>query len=214
MKKKLCLCVMIGFMIMTFQVGAQAAMIDIADDTLTHFASFTNDAPATTLNRISTTGWATAVSSNFGWHHSPSGSFPQNAGLLLGSTSYAVSTLRLQVHQNPFKDFVLEGSSNTTTGQDGTWTALLSSTVTERREGYMQEWNFANTTLYSAYRINMLNDYVGGWAMYRWDLIADDSITQTPVPEPATVALLGIGLTGLAGAEVRRRRKKKAVDKS
>ncbi len=43
--------------------------------------------------------------------------------------------------------------------------------------------------------------------------ITVDSLSADPVPEPTTIALLGFGLVGIAGVEVRRRRKKKAVVK-
>jgi len=42
--------------------------------------------------------------------------------------------------------------------------------------------------------------------------ITDNSTAPIPNPEPATVALLGIGLAGLAGGAARRKWKKKAVD--
>ncbi len=42
--------------------------------------------------------------------------------------------------------------------------------------------------------------------------VRSGDVSLEPIPEPTTIALLGIGLAGLAGAEVRRRRKKKAIN--
>ncbi len=47
-----------------------------------------------------------------------------------------------------------------------------------------------------------------------YEIVWTDNIHITNTPEPATVALLGIGLFGLACEGVRRRWKNKAVDKS
>ena len=184
-----------------------AVLVDITDSSLPHFGDFFNQLPnapddySNISNNAPTDG-------NFGWHNSPSDG-PSLSGMLFGSNSFKVTTLRLQVHVNPFRDFILQGSTDTINGFDGSWNNLLFSTITERTENAWVEWDFSNNTSYTAFRINALNDYSDeplalGWAMHRWELLADDG--QPVIPEPATVVLMGAGLVGIIGA----RRKRKA----
>ncbi len=76
-----------------------------------------------------------------------------------------------------------------------------------------ETWSFVADDSFATLDFISLTTF-SGWGPALDNVIVNRSQPGNPVPEPATVALLGIGLVGIAGAEVRRRRKKKTVANS
>jgi hypothetical protein len=178
---------------------AEALLIDVTDPAATHFGNFPNVNYPGDYSNISRDFVSDPDERDFGWHYSPSDG-TSISGIFL-SNPYNVTSLRFQVHSSPFKDFLLQGSNNSTNGFDGIWSTLLEEQITELSEQSFQSWDFNNENSYSAYRIQVLTDYKNespnfpiGWAMYRWELLADDG---NVVPEPSTILLFSAGMMGI-----------------
>ncbi len=105
--------------------------------------------------------------------------------------------------------------------QQNTWT-VVGGIVTSFHYGATTDLNGSSIDdLYMVGAITQGGSYTGQREFQRYGpgrrhLQGDGefTITASPVPEPTTFLLLGIGIVGLAGADVRRRRKKKAIASS
>lgn len=103
-----------------FQLNAHAFLVDITDPSFQHFGDFPHVNSLGDYSNISKDFTIDGHGGDFGWHYSPSNHGSSIAGIILPH-GYAVTEMRIESHVNPFKDFLFQGSLNTTTGFDGDW---------------------------------------------------------------------------------------------
>ncbi len=154
-----------------------AAKVQVNNPSQFHFIDFNNDPPAHPTPNFISSNEVPEGSNNFGWHNRTMNTYPRLAGVILDK-AYAVCEIRFQVHHNPFRDFILQGSNDTADGFDGNWTDIYTSTIeaTLEDEYKWEPHPFQNNVPYIAYRIKMLNDDGNsvGFGMYRWRLLVND----------------------------------------
>lgn len=109
---------------------------------------------------------------------------------LIGSGTFTLNTIDWRSAWDEIQTIQLYGKNNGSTLYSYSFTAFSSMTTTTNLN-----WSGIDSLWISA----------SGTSQWTMDNIV---INNQPIPEPTTVALLGIGLAGLAGGAVRRRLKK------
>ncbi len=178
----------------------------------------------------------TRLSGTAGWEHTYTGSIVSSGGAydysggggtlndgLFGTDEY--DTHLLEAHYSPSLTLHLDGSYDISaiylwsfpTGNaipgDITGVHINGTSYTTLDGSQMEESVNLGSALTNVSMLTFTN-FITTSGMFAISEITFDATLASTVPEPTTVALLGLGIVGLAGAEARRRRKKKEVDNS
>ncbi len=130
-------------------------------------------------------------------------------------TSTQIDTIKIGSVQDHLADVVLPSINIFSSADNSSWSLvdLLFVPESTTNNNSYRTFQFDNLGINDQYvRVSLLHSLDGPWTFVdEVDFFQEQG--NNSIPEPTTVSLLGIGLVGLVGAEVRRRRKK-AIDKS
>ncbi|TMQ19685.1 MAG: hypothetical protein E6J91_05725 [Deltaproteobacteria bacterium] len=151
-----------------------AACTDVTQQSMKHYG--TGNCPIHTNDQSWLSSKVPPTNTNgadFGYHDSncpplrPSPIYPAFVAIDLGSPR-AITRLRIQLHTNPMKGAIFQGSNDSTNGNDGSWSTITGPfDMPSNME--LQWWEaptFTNATRYRWYRLYASSG--SGFGFYRW----------------------------------------------
>jgi hypothetical protein len=128
--------------------------------------------------------------------------FDQTVTASVLDTGIDTTTLGTSVYQ-----FSVDSISIAINGFERNWLAIAEDDSSTLRSGSTQ-WRWSRAVLWGGYGIsNAYSNNYSNWQRGSYSMGFELYGTSAPVPEPATMLLLGTGLLGLAGVTIRRRKK-------